>query len=67
MKNFKILNFNFPSVYDDVKPAFERWLKHDKNIYIYSSGSVPAQILLFSNSDYGNMTKVVNNNIIYKY
>jgi enolase-phosphatase E1 len=47
-------------VYDDVEPAFERWLKSDKNIYIYSSGSVPAQVLLFSYSDYGNMTKVIH-------
>ncbi|CAO3668961.1 unnamed protein product [Umbelopsis vinacea] len=42
-------------VYDDVVPALQRWKEHGCKIYIYSSGSVPAQKLLFGYSDKGNL------------
>lgn len=46
------------SIYDDVPKAFERWTQAGKKIYIYSSGSVEAQILLFSHTEAGDLTKV---------
>ncbi|RUP45889.1 HAD-like domain-containing protein [Jimgerdemannia flammicorona] len=42
-------------VYDDVVPALNRWRDAGVKIYIYSSGSVPAQKLLFGYSDKGNL------------
>ncbi|KAK7573500.1 hypothetical protein V9T40_010691 [Parthenolecanium corni] len=42
-------------VYDDVKPALARWKEKGKKLFIYSSGSVEAQKLLFGYSDFGNM------------
>ncbi|KAK9766930.1 enolase-phosphatase E1 [Basidiobolus ranarum] len=42
-------------VYDDVVPALERWSRDGMAIYIYSSGSVPAQKLLFGYSDKGDL------------
>ncbi|ODN02706.1 Enolase-phosphatase E1 [Orchesella cincta] len=44
-------------VYEDVPPAFQRWKESGKDIYIYSSGSVEAQILLFKYSEVGDLTK----------
>lgn len=43
-------------VYHDAVEKLKEW--HDKGIklYVYSSGSVPAQKLLFGYSDYGDMT-----------
>ncbi|RUS18989.1 HAD-like domain-containing protein [Endogone sp. FLAS-F59071] len=43
------------SVYDDVVPALNRWRDTGAKIYIYSSGSVPAQKLLFGYSDKGDL------------
>jgi len=45
-------------VYDDVIPAFKQWTSNDIKIYIYSSGSVDAQKLLFGNSKFGDMLQV---------
>ncbi|TPX32209.1 acireductone synthase [Synchytrium microbalum] len=42
-------------VYSDVVPALERWKKAGKDIYIYSSGSIEAQKLIFGFSDAGNL------------
>ncbi|ORX90841.1 2,3-diketo-5-methylthio-1-phosphopentane phosphatase [Basidiobolus meristosporus CBS 931.73] len=42
-------------VYEDVVPALERWSQAGMDIYIYSSGSVPAQKLLFGYSDKGDL------------
>ncbi|KAM3580642.1 enolase-phosphatase E1 [Umbelopsis sp. WA50703] len=42
-------------VYDDVVPALDRWKHNGCKIYIYSSGSVPAQKLLFGHSDKGDL------------
>ncbi|CAF0908558.1 unnamed protein product [Brachionus calyciflorus] len=44
-------------VYEDVVPAFDKWLAKNFKIYIYSSGSVEAQKLLFGFSDKGDMLK----------
>jgi len=54
-------NLTFSSVYEDVPKAFERWKNDGKKIYIYSSGSVEAQILLFTYSEAGDLTKVIIN------
>jgi enolase-phosphatase E1 len=43
-------------VYPDVPPAFARWRKQGKQIYIYSSGSVLAQKLLFRHTTNGDLT-----------
>jgi enolase-phosphatase E1 len=42
-------------VYPDVKPALDRWKRNDIKIYIYSSGSLLAQKLLFGFSEEGDM------------
>uniref|UniRef100_A0A182VXR1 Enolase-phosphatase E1 n=1 Tax=Anopheles minimus TaxID=112268 RepID=A0A182VXR1_9DIPT len=44
-------------VYDDVQKAFEQWTESGRKIYIYSSGSVDAQKLLFENSEQGDLLK----------
>ncbi len=43
-------------VYGDVPQAFQRWRERGKRIYIYSSGSVLAQKLLFQTTQYGDLT-----------
>jgi len=42
-------------VYPDVVPALKRWKDRGIKIYIYSSGSVLAQKLLFGNSNEGDL------------
>ncbi|ORY91076.1 2,3-diketo-5-methylthio-1-phosphopentane phosphatase [Syncephalastrum racemosum] len=42
-------------VYADVIPKLDQWRAAGKKIYIYSSGSVPAQKLLVGYSDKGNL------------
>ncbi|XP_031558435.1 enolase-phosphatase E1-like [Actinia tenebrosa] len=44
-------------VYDDVVPALEEWTSSRIKVYIYSSGSVEAQKLLFKYSDKGDLLK----------
>ena len=44
-------------VYPDVPRAFERWREQDIDIYIYSSGSVLAQQLLFGSTAAGDLTR----------
>lgn len=46
-------------VYADVPRAFERWRRQGKSIYIYSSGSVLAQQLLFQNTNHGDLTPLL--------
>jgi enolase-phosphatase E1 len=41
------------SIYEDVIEAFEKWKESDIDLFIYSSGSVAAQKLLFGFSDRG--------------
>ena len=43
-------------VYPDVVPAFERWRARGIDLYIYSSGSVLAQRLLFGSTEAGDLT-----------
>ncbi len=42
-------------VYDDVPEALEAWKQAEIPVYIYSSGSVAAQKLLFEHSDHGDL------------
>lgn len=46
-------------LFADVLPAFERWSELAK-IAVYSSGSVEAQKLLFTYSDYGDVTPLIS-------
>jgi enolase-phosphatase E1 len=46
-------------VYSDVPPAFARWRQANKAIYIYSSGSILAQKLLFANTVTGDLTPYI--------
>lgn len=43
-------------VYADAKQQLARWHEQGLALYVYSSGSVYAQRLLFSHSDYGDLT-----------
>ncbi|KAF9988414.1 hypothetical protein BGZ75_009452 [Mortierella antarctica] len=43
------------ALYEDVVPAFDQWKAEGKKLYIYSSGSVPAQKLLFGHSEKGDL------------
>jgi len=47
-------------VYDDVRPAFERWHVAGLNVSIFSSGSVLAQQLLFAHTEAGDLTKFLS-------
>ncbi|XP_011698596.1 PREDICTED: enolase-phosphatase E1 [Wasmannia auropunctata] len=47
-------------VYEDVPKAFESWTNNGQKIYIYSSGSVEAQKLLFGYSVHGDLLKYFN-------
>jgi enolase-phosphatase E1 len=47
-------------VFDDVRPAFERWHAAGLNVSIFSSGSVLAQKLLFSHTEAGDLTKFIS-------
>jgi len=47
------------SVYEDVPKALESWTNDGRKIYVYSSGSVEAQELLFEHSIHGNLLKVL--------
>lgn len=47
-------------VYTDVAPAFARWRGQQRAIYIYSSGSVLAQKLLFAHTTGGDLTAHLN-------
>lgn len=43
-------------VYEDVPKALEQWVSTGHKIYIYSSGSVDAQKLLFANTEHGDLS-----------
>ncbi|XP_058055461.1 enolase-phosphatase E1 [Anopheles bellator] len=47
-------------VYEDVQQAFEQWDECGRKVYIYSSGSVDAQKLLFEHSEKGNLLKYLS-------
>ncbi len=46
------------SVYEDVLPALKLWTSSEKKVFIYSSGSVEAQKLLFQHSVDGDLLQV---------
>ncbi len=48
-------------MFDDVKPAFERWKSQGKTIAIYSSGSILAQKLIFKYSNFGDLSSFIEN------
>ncbi len=43
-------------IYPDVPPALRRWAKAGVRLYVYSSGSVAAQKLLFKHTGAGDLT-----------
>jgi enolase-phosphatase E1 len=43
-------------VYADVPEHLRRWHAQGKRLYVYSSGSVEAQKLIFGHTDYGDLT-----------
>ncbi len=43
-------------IFPDVLPAFQRWQADGKQLFIFSSGSVPAQKLLFRHTEAGDLT-----------
>ena len=48
------------TVYEDVHRAFERWQKAGVPVYIYSSGSIVAQKLIFGYSDQGDLLPFIS-------
>ncbi|KAK0164531.1 hypothetical protein PV328_003148 [Microctonus aethiopoides] len=44
-------------LYEDVPKALEAWTKNGRKVYVYSSGSVEAQKLLFGHSEHGDLLK----------
>lgn len=47
-------------VFDDVPPALARWRSQAKRVAIFSSGSVLAQKLLFSHTEVGDLTDLID-------
>jgi enolase-phosphatase E1 len=47
-------------LYEDVLPALETLKTSGIGIYIYSSGSIEAQKLLFANTNHGDITHLIN-------
>jgi len=45
-------------IYDDALEVLQRWHEAGISLYIYSSGSIPAQKLLFAHTPYGNLTNI---------
>ena len=43
-------------IYPDAAPALQAWREANLPLYVYSSGSVPAQKLFFGHSDAGDLT-----------
>lgn len=46
-------------VYPDAAAALRRWHAAGHDLYVYSSGSVPAQRLLFAHTDAGDLTPLI--------
>lgn len=45
-------------IYPDVPPVLRRWTRAGLKLFVYSSGSVPAQKLLFSHTQAGDLTSL---------
>lgn len=43
-------------IYEDAAQGLRRWHANGRRLYVFSSGSVPAQKLLFSHTAYGDLT-----------
>jgi len=43
-------------VYDEVEEYLDRWYAHGIKLYVYSSGSVEAQKLIFGYTEFGDLT-----------
>ena len=52
---YRNADFTAP-IYPDAAPTLRRWHALDLPLYVYSSGSVPAQKLFFGHSDAGDLT-----------
>ncbi|MDH5655505.1 MAG: acireductone synthase [Spirochaetia bacterium] len=46
----------FGHIYEDAKENLEKWKNENLLLYVYSSGSVYAQKLLFANTEFGDLT-----------
>jgi len=47
-------------LFPDVRPAFERWTQKGKRLFIFSSGSIQAQKLLFKFTEEGDLTHLLS-------
>ena len=47
-------------IYPDAAPALNAWYAQGYPLYVYSSGSVPAQKLFFGHSDAGDLTPMIS-------
>jgi len=47
-------------LYPDVLPQIKKWKESGMKVYIYSSGSIQAQKLLFSHTEYGDVTNLLD-------
>jgi enolase-phosphatase E1 len=47
-------------IYPDAAPALREWHAQGYPLYVYSSGSVPAQKLFFGHSDAGDLTPLIS-------
>ena len=47
-------------IYPDAAPALRRWHESGLPLYVYSSGSVPAQQLFFGHSDAGDLSPLIS-------
>lgn len=45
-------------IYEDAAVKLQEWHKQGFRLFIYSSGSVPAQKLLFGHSNFGDLTRI---------
>lgn len=50
----------FGAIYPDVEPAIRRWRSHGARVFIFSSGSVLAQKLLFGHLPNGDLTALLD-------
>lgn len=61
LKSYHVSVLSISSVFDDVAPALEQWRSVEgQKVYIYSSGSVQAQKLLFAQSSAGDLLKYID-------
>jgi enolase-phosphatase E1 len=47
-------------LYPDVLPAFERWSAQGHALYVYSSGSLPAQLQYFRHTPHGDLSERIS-------